>query len=105
MKSAIGVAAAVLLTAVVAAPGAAADGEAGYKSICFACHDAGVAGAPKLGDKQAWAPRVARGMDVLYANSINGFQGDTGFMPPRGGSTLSDNEIKAVVDYMVSESR
>ena len=82
-----------------------ADGESDYKSSCFACHDGGIAGAPKLGDKENWAPRIAQGNEKLYSNAINGFQGSAGFMPPRGGSALSDDAIKAVVDYMVSKSQ
>ena len=69
-----------------------------YAQACAACHIAGVAGAPKLGDKAAWAPRLAAGVDGLTASSIKG----KGAMPPRGGSTASDAEIKTVVAYMVS---
>lgn len=75
-----------------------------YEGLCVACHAAGVAGAPKFGDKAAWAPRIAQGMDTLYMHSINGFQGKTGVMPPKGGNpSLSDAEVKAAVDYMVSQ--
>ncbi|MDX1336068.1 MAG: c-type cytochrome, partial [Gammaproteobacteria bacterium] len=66
---------AIAMTAglLVAASGAVmADGKAIYKQVCFTCHDAGIAGAPKLGDKAAWAPRIATGMEALYATSING---------------------------------
>jgi cytochrome c5 len=84
---------------------ATADGESDYKTACFACHDMGVAGAPKLGDKENWAPRIEQGTDVLYKHAIEGYQGSAGYMPPRGGSTLSDDAIKAVVDYMVSQSQ
>ncbi|GAB3476970.1 c-type cytochrome [Polaromonas eurypsychrophila] len=69
-----------------------------YTQACAACHVAGVANAPKLGDKAAWAPRVAMGVDALTASVIKG----KGAMPPRGGSTGSDADIKAVVQYMVS---
>ncbi len=85
--------------------GALADAEADYQSACFACHDQGVAGAPKLGDKEAWAPRIEQGMDTLYKHSIEGFQGQVGYMPPRGGSTLDDDALKAVVDYMVEKAQ
>lgn len=81
-----------------------ADGEADYKTACFACHDTGVAGAPKLGDTENWAPRIEQGKDTLYKHAIEGYQGQAGYMPPRGGSTLSDDAIKAVVDYMVAQS-
>lgn len=81
-------------------------GEDIYKKTCFACHDAGVAGAPKLRDKAAWAQRIAQGMDTLYTHSIKGFQGKVGMMPPKGGNmALSDADTKAAVDYMVSQSK
>ena len=69
-----------------------------YTQICGACHAAGVAGAPKLGDKAAWAPRLAQGVDGLTASAIKGKNA----MPPKGGSAASEAEIKAVVSYMVS---
>jgi len=81
-------------------------GETVYNQICMACHAAGVAGAPKLGDKAAWGPRIAQGMDKLYTNSIKGFQGKTSVMPPKGGNTaLSDADVKAAVDFMVSKAK
>lgn len=83
-----------------------AAGESVYKANCFACHGAGVAGAPKLGDTANWAPRIEQGMDVLYTHAIEGYQGESGYMPPKGGFTsLSDEEVKAAVQYMVEESR
>ena len=66
-------------------------------ATCGACHAAGVAGAPKFGDKAAWAPRLALGVDGLTASVIKG----KGAMPPRGGSAGTDAEIKAAVVYMV----
>ncbi len=72
-------------------------GEKLYKSVCFACHAAGVAGAPKFGDKAAWAPFIATGLDTMVGKAING----VGAMPPRGGSQASDAEVKAAVQYMV----
>ncbi len=82
------------------AAGAAAGGAvpALYTQVCAVCHAAGVAGAPKLGDKAAWAPRVGAGVDALTASAIKGKNA----MPPKGGSTASDAEIKAVVQYMVN---
>lgn len=78
----------------------AADGQATYNAACMVCHAAGVAGAPKLGDKAAWAPRVAKGIDTLYQNSLKGLNA----MPPKGGNmSLSDADVKAAVDYMVSQ--
>lgn len=96
------VAAAAATTAAVAAaaaPAAKADAvPALYTQACAVCHVAGVAGAPKLGDKAAWQPRLAAGVDGLTASVIKG----KGAMPPRGGSAGSDAEIRAVVAYMVS---
>ncbi len=74
-----------------------------YNSGCQICHNTGVTGAPKPGDVDNWAPRIARGIDTLYSNAINGYQGESGVMPPKGGLvTLSDEDVKAAVDYMVS---
>jgi cytochrome c5 len=81
------------------------DGKKVYDTACAACHTPGVAGAPKLGDKAAWAPRIKQGADTLYAHAIKGFQGQTGFMPPRGGSSASDEEVMAAVDYMMSAAK
>ena len=81
-----------------AAAPAAGGGEALYKQACVACHAAGVAGAPKFGDKAAWAPRVAGGVDALTASVIKG----KGAMPPKGGSAASDAEIKAAVEFMLA---
>lgn len=88
---------------VAAAPAASgADGEGTYKSTCFACHGTGAAGAPKFGDKAAWKPRIAQGLDTLYNHALNGFKG----MPPRGGNAgLSDEAVKAAVKYMVDHSK
>ncbi|UJS24822.1 c-type cytochrome [Thiothrix winogradskyi] len=89
-------------SAQAAAPAAAINGEKVYKGICFSCHDVGVAGSPKLGDKAVWAPRIATGAEALYATSLNG----KGAMPAKGGNpALSDDEIKAAVDYMVAQSQ
>jgi cytochrome c5 len=81
-------------------------GKSVYDSSCQACHAAGVAGAPKLGDKADWGPRVAQGNDKLYEHSLKGFQGKKGVMPPKGGfANLSDADVKAAVDYMVSKAK
>jgi cytochrome c5 len=81
-------------------------GEQVFGSACRTCHGAGVAGAPKLGDRAAWAPRLQKGMDVLVQNAIKGFRGSSGVMPPRGTcGSCSDAEIRSAVEYMVSQSR
>ena len=81
------------------------DGKKIYDASCAACHSTGVAGAPKVGDKAAWAARIKQGNNTLYDHAIKGFQGKTGMMPPKGGSSASDEEVKAAVDYMVSASK
>lgn len=94
--------------AVAAAPAAAAkvDGKKVYDSACTVCHGAGIAGAPKSGDKAAWAPRIAQGNATLYEHAIKGFQGKGGLMPAKGGNTsLSDADVKAAVDYMVAAAK
>jgi cytochrome c5 len=93
-------------TQVVAATATAViDSKKIYNGMCVACHGAGVAGAPRVGDKGAWAERIDKGATTLYANAINGVQGSSGVMPAKGGNpALSDDEIKAVVDYMVAQS-
>jgi cytochrome c5 len=73
-------------------------GEALYKQACSVCHAAGVAGAPKFGDKAAWSARVGLGLDGLTASAIKGKNA----MPPKGGSTASDADIKAAVEYMLA---
>jgi cytochrome c5 len=93
---------AVAAAAPAAAPAAgSANGEAVYKQACVACHAAGVAGAPKVGDKAAWAPRLAQGVPALYNSAIKG----KGAMPPKGGSPAPDADIKAAVDFMVAGSK
>ena len=85
-----------------AAAPAAGDGKAVYDKTCAACHATGVAGAPKTGDKAAWAPRLKQGMDALYAASLKG----KGAMPPKGGAVqLSDAEIKSAVDYLAAQAK
>ena len=82
-----------------------ADGQKDYQASCFACHGTGAAGAPKVGDKAAWKARIAQGNDTMYTHAIKGFKGKTGFMPAKGGSSLSDDAVKAAVDYMVKNSK
>ena len=86
--------------AAAATQAASVDGQKIYQTTCQACHVAGVAGAPKLGDKAAWAPRIAKGNDALYATVTKGLNA----MPPKGGCmTCSEDELRAAVEYMVAE--
>jgi cytochrome c5 len=78
------------------------DGTAAYETGCHACHGAGIAGAPKVGDKAAWGPRIAQGKETLYDHAIKGFNGKTGVMPAKGGQvSWPDDLIKQAVDHMV----
>ena len=90
-----------------AAPAGKVDGEKVYKALCFSCHDMGIAGAPKLGDKTEWDPRIAKGMDALYTSALKGKNDVPGkVMPAKGGNpALSDDEVKASVDFMVSKAK
>ena len=92
-----------------AAPAAAAadlPGEDVYKQVCTMCHGAAVAGAPKTGDKAAWGPRIAQGIDTLHKHALEGFQGKAGYMPPKGGrADLSDQSIINAVDYLVAQAK
>ncbi len=98
-------AAAGVETAAAAAPAAAAEplsAEQIYQKNCMACHTTGAAGAPKLGDAAAWAPRIAQGMDAIMVNVVNGINA----MPPKGlCMTCSEDELKAVVDYIIVKSQ
>ena len=81
---------------------AAADGKSVYDKVCVACHQVSVAGSPKLGDKEAWAPRVKQGTDALVQSVIKG----KGAMPPKAGNpALTEAEIRATVEFMVSQSK
>jgi cytochrome c5 len=80
----------------------AADGKKVYESTCTACHATGVANAPKLGDKAAWAPRIKQGMDTLLQSALKG----KGAMPPKGGNaSLSDADVRAAIEFMVSQAK
>lgn len=82
---------------------AAMAGQQVYQQVCAVCHDAGVGGAPTL-TQEAWADRIEQGKETLYQHSIEGFQGDSGFMPAKGGrADLSDQEVKNAVDHMLSQ--
>ncbi|MGD8408264.1 MAG: c-type cytochrome [Thiohalophilus sp.] len=78
------------------------DGQKVYQQACFACHATGAAGAPKLDDKAAWKDRIAKGKETLYKHAIEGFNA----MPAKGGrADLSDDAVKAAVDYIVSQAQ
>lgn len=80
------------------------DGAATYQQVCAACHDSGIAGAPKTGDKGAWGARIAQGKDTLYTHAIKGFTGKVGMMPAKGGRTdLTDDLVKQAVDHMLAQ--
>jgi cytochrome c5 len=90
--------------AAASASGAQASGEDPYKKGCASCHDQGVAGAPKLGDQSAWEPRLKQGMDVLYTVGLKGKPG-TAMIAKGGNASLSEDDVRAAVDYMVSKAR
>jgi len=83
-----------------------AAGKTVYEASCAACHDAGMMGAPKPGDKAAWTPRIAQGLEVMVKKSLEGFQGATGAMPAKGGNaSLTNEEITNAVAFMVDKSK
>lgn len=76
-----------------------------YNDACLVCHGAGVGGAPILGDANAWSARIEQGNDTLYLHAIEGYTGQSGFMPAKGARMdLSDDEVRAAVDYMIDEA-
>jgi cytochrome c5 len=87
---------------VTAAAAVPENGTAAYETACVACHGAGIAGAPKVGDKAAWGPRIAQGKETLYNHALHGFNGKSGVMPPKGGrADWPDDLIKQAVDHIV----
>ncbi len=90
--------------AATAASSGPRSGEDVYNAACMACHTTGAGGAPKLGDVAAWADRIAKGNDALYASGINGVPG-TGMIAKGGCMNCSDEEINAAVDYMIAGSQ
>jgi len=81
-------------------------GEKVFAGTCSACHGQGIAGAPKFGDSEAWKPRIAKGMDTLVKHAMEGFQGESGMMPAKGGNaSLSEEDVEAAVRYMVEAAR
>ena len=109
MKRFLSATAALFLVLAFANPAAAGDavkGQGVYMNFGAPCHATGVAGAPKVGDKAAWAPRLKQGEKVLVERSLKGYQGSSGFMPARGGnSALSDSEVADAVAYMAAQSK
>ena len=90
----------------VALSGEAIAGKGVYDKACQTCHNAGIAGAPKTGDKSAWIDRIGQGMDALNNHAINGYQGADGVMPAKGGNmSLSDGDVMNAVAFMVESSR
>ena len=88
------------MAATAAADAGPVDGAAVYQQACFSCHASGVAGAPKLGDADGWAPRIAQGVEVLHQHSLQGIRA----MPPKGGfMNLRDAQVRAAVDYMIDQ--
>ena len=102
-ETAVPVVAAASGTGAAAAP---TDGKSAFDAACSACHGTGIAGAPRVGDKAAWAPRLAKGGTILEKHALEGFQGETGVMPAKGGRTdLPDDIVRQAVEYMVAQSR
>jgi cytochrome c5 len=94
-----------VVIAEVTAPKGSMTGQQVYAQICKTCHETGLAGAPKAGDKAAWQPRIAQGEQTLVQHAIQGFQGKTGVMPPKGGdANLTDEEVHRAVVYLANQA-
>jgi cytochrome c5 len=92
--------------AAAAGPAPVLSGEETYKTVCATCHGPGLAGAPKFGDRKAWAPRIATGMALLHQHAIGGFTDEAGAMPAKGGRPdLNDQSVLNAVDYMVKAAK
>ena len=75
-----------------------------YNMACIACHTDGIAGSPRISDIENWKPRIAKGVNVLRINAINGYTGSSGYMPPKGGRLdLSNEDIHKAIDYMLTQ--
>jgi cytochrome c5 len=102
--AAAAVARASAAAAATQAYGGTTDGKTIFDNICHACHEAGIAGAPKVGDASAWKPRISKGLATLVSHAVDGFQGNTGVMPPKGGNpALSEAQVKAAVQWMIEQ--
>lgn len=98
--------AATKAAAALVAYGGTTDGKEVFGHLCHSCHEAGIAGAPKVGDKAVWAARVAQGLATLDTHAIEGYTGKTGVMPAKGGNpSLTDEQVKAAVAWMVDQSK
>ncbi|MCW8808576.1 MAG: c-type cytochrome [Rhodanobacter sp.] len=99
--------AATKATASQVAYGGTTDGKTIYGHLCTSCHTAGIAGAPKLGDKAMWSPRIAQGIDILIKHATEGYHGPDGnFMPAKGGNpALNDEQIKNAVRWIVDQAK
>ena len=90
-------------TASASSGGGPMSGEQVFQNVCSACHGTGAGGAPQL-EMEYWKDRIAKGEDTLKQHALNGFQGDKGLMPAKGGNpSLSDEEVKKAVDYMLAQ--
>mgnify|MGYP000108309949 FL=1 len=86
--------------------GGTTDGKTIFGNLCHACHETGAGGAPKLTDKAHWGPRIALGLDTLVKHATEGYTGSLGMMPARGGNpSLSDEQVKATVEWMISQAK
>lgn len=93
---------AALAALALGGPAGASEGPVIYRHVCAACHATGVAGAPRLGDKGAWAPRLAAGRAAMLTSVLRG----KGQMPPKGGNaSLTDEDVKTALDYMLEMAR
>jgi cytochrome c5 len=84
--------------------GGTTDGKTIFDNLCHACHETGAGGAPRISDKVTWAPRVAEGLETLIRHATDGYTGSNGIMPPKGGNpALTDEQIKATVEWMINQ--